>query len=36
MVKNKALERTSDNWKAASKDFRAAVKAIKKDVEQES
>ena len=31
MAKNKAFEKTSDNWKAASENFRAAVKAIKKD-----
>jgi len=28
---SKAFEKTSDNWKAASEDFRAAVKAMKKD-----
>ena len=27
----KVFEKTSDNWKLASEDFRAAVKAIKKD-----
>ena len=27
----KVFEKTSDNWKAASEDFRAQVKAIKKE-----
>ena len=27
----KAFEKTTDNWKLASEDFRAAVKAIKKE-----
>lgn len=30
-TKGKGFEKTSDNWKAASENFRAAVKAIKKD-----
>lgn len=29
--KTKGFQKTSDNWKAASEDFRAAIKAIKKD-----
>ena len=29
-AKGKGFEKTSDNWKAASEDFRAAVKAMKK------
>lgn len=31
----KVFEKTSDNWKAASEDFRAAVKAIKKETVEE-
>jgi hypothetical protein len=30
MKGTKGFEKTGDNWKAASEDFRAAVKAIKK------
>lgn len=29
--KTKGFQKTGDNWKAASQDFRAAIKAIKKD-----
>lgn len=29
--KNKAFEKTSDNWKALSENFRSVVKAMKKD-----
>ena len=29
--KGKGFEKTGENWKAASEDFRAAVKAIKKE-----
>lgn len=29
--KGKGFQKTSDNWKTASEDFRAAIKAIKKD-----
>ena len=34
-TKGKAFEKTSDNWKAASEDFRNAIKAIKKDEKNE-
>jgi hypothetical protein len=34
-TKGKGFEKTSDNWKAASENFRAAVKAIKKDTGDE-
>jgi hypothetical protein len=30
MTKGKGFDKTSDNWKAASEDFRSAIKAIKK------
>lgn len=30
-TKGKGLDKTSDNWKAASEDFRSALKAVKKD-----
>lgn len=29
--KSKGFEKTGDNWKAASEDFRAAIKAVRKD-----
>lgn len=29
--KGKAFQKTGENWKAASEDFRAAIKAIKKE-----
>lgn len=29
--KSKGFQKTGDNWKAASEDFRAAIKAIKKE-----
>ena len=31
----KVFEKTSDNWKSASEDFRAQVKAIKKETADE-
>lgn len=31
MTKGKGFDKTSDNWKAASEDFRSAIKAIKKE-----
>ena len=33
--KAKVFEKTSDNWKTASQGFRAAIKAIKKDNEEQ-
>lgn len=33
--KSKGFEKTGDNWKAASEDFRSAIKGIKKDENQE-
>ena len=33
--KSKGFEKTSENWKAASENFRAVVKAIKKDADDE-
>ncbi len=30
MTKGKGFDKTGDNWKAASEDFRSALKAIKK------
>ena len=30
-TKGKGFDKTSDNWKAASEDFRSAIKAIKKE-----
>ena len=32
-TKSKGFDKTSDNWKAASEDFRAAIKAVKKEEE---
>lgn len=29
-TKSKGFEKTSDNWKMASQDFRAAIKAVRK------
>ncbi len=34
-TKGKGFEKTSDNWKAASEDFRSALKAVKKDEKDE-
>ena len=34
--KAKGFEKTSDNWKTASEGFRAAIKAIKKEGEDEA
>lgn len=31
MTKGKGFDKTGDNWKAASEDFRSALKAIKKE-----
>ena len=37
MTKGKGFDKTGENWKAASEDFRSALKAIKKEgtVEEE-
>ena len=29
-TKSKGFDKTTDNWKAASEDFRSAIKAVKK------
>lgn len=30
-TRSKGFEKTTDNWKAASEDFRSAIKAVKKE-----
>lgn len=34
-TKTKGFDKTGDNWKAQSEDFRNAIKAIKKDDQEE-